>query len=179
MSKKRSQIIMAQLESTHLHKVQRVTEPEYPQIQIINAVDADANVKTEKQLIFIGEGNSFQRQQFGKMNFISGEDGTEIYGQEAASTFNYTQDSKSNLILDPNVSGVVESVIEVTPEEATNGIEKTGEEVQEFAFVQDGIDTGDGKVGFFEMEGDGTTLQRDFECELCNFENELCYFEKG
>jgi len=142
---------MAQLESTSLHKVQRVTEPDYPQIQIINAVDEDTNGKSKNNLIFIGEG----------------EDGTEIYGHEAGSTFTLTQDSKSNLILDPNVQGVVESVIEVTPEEASEDLDvKTGEEVQEFAFVEEGIDS-DGKVGFFEMD-DGSSLQRDFECELCN-----------
>ena len=157
---------MAQLESTPLHKVQRVSEPEYPQIQIINAVDADANGKSKNNLIFIGEGDINQRQQSRNIRFVSGEDGTEIYGQEAGSTFTLTQDSKSNLILDPNVQGVVESVIEVTPEEASNGVDKTGDEVQEFAFVEEGIDS-DGKVGFFEME-DGSSLQRDFECELCN-----------
>lgn len=98
---------------------------------------------------------------------VLGEDGTEIYGQETGEPFSLTcETSKTPLILDTSVSGVVESVIEVTNNDTTTEaagttIEKT-EEGQTFAFE-------DSKFGLIEMrqEGEATEATKPFECELC------------
>ena len=98
-------------------------------------------------------------------SFIPGEDGTEIYGQEAGEDFSLT---KTPLILDTNVSGVVESVIEVTNNDAVTGSEGTaGEkaaEGQTFSFE-------DSKFGLIEVQEEEEEMDSDatkpFECELC------------
>ena len=100
-------------------------------------------------------------------SFIPGEDGTEIYGQEAGEDFSLT---KTPLILDTNVSGVVESVIEVTNNDTSAGSEGTvgekTEEGQTFSFE-------DSKFGLIEVrEGEGeeemdSDAAKPFECELC------------
>ena len=76
---------------------------DYSQIQIVNAVETSP-AKSGKKFIFLGEG----------------EEGTEIYGQQygQGGSFSFTEaGGKAPLILDPNVSGAVESVIEVTNHE--------------------------------------------------------------
>ena len=88
-----------------------------------------------------------------------GEDGTEIYGQEAGESFALAQEGVSN------VSGVVESVIEVAGNPEDNGTDGTGKaEVQEFTFVEESKE-----FTLIEgMEEEGMAPPRDFECELCN-----------
>ena len=54
MSKKKSQIIMAQVGTTQM-TVSDVGNEDYPQIQIVNAVDSDSD-KNKSKLIFIGTG---------------------------------------------------------------------------------------------------------------------------
>lgn len=97
-------------------------------------------------------------------NLIVGEDGTEIYGQEAGESFALAQEGVTN------VSGVVESVIEVAGNPGDN--ETDGEnviggkaEVQEFTFVEESKFT---LIDGMEEESSGSSLPRDFECELCN-----------
>lgn len=96
--------------------------------------------------------------------FFVGEDGTEIYGQEAGESFALAQEGVTG------VSGVVESVIEVAGNPGDN--ETDGEnviggkaEVQEFTFVEESKFT---LIDGMEEEGSGSSLPRDFECELCN-----------
>jgi len=110
-------------------------------------VNAISTSPVKKKFIFIGEG----------------EEGTEIYGQQyvgQGGSFSFTEASgKAPLILDPNVSGAVESVIEVTNHE---NIGKT-EEVQTFSFEDD-------KFALMEEEDDqddDSGLIKPFECELC------------
>lgn len=119
---------------------------DYSQIQIVNAVETSP-AKSGKKFIFLGEG----------------EEGTEIYGQQygQGGSFSFTEaGGKAPLILDPNVSGAVESVIEVTNHE---NIGKT-EEVQTFSFEED-------KFALMEEEEedelDDGSLIKPFECELC------------
>ena len=102
-------------------------------------------------------------------SFIPGEDGTEIYGQETGEDFSLT---KTPLILDTNVSGVVESVIEVTNNDTSTGSEGTvgekTEEGQTFSFE-------DSKFGLIEVREEEEEEEEDmdsdaakpFECELC------------
>jgi len=147
MSDTKPKIILAQIET------QEVPQTEFSQFEIVNAVEASPSPggMKEKKLIYIGEG----------------EDGTEIYGQETGEPFSLTcETSKTPLILDTSVSGVVESVIEVTNNDTTTEaagttIEKT-EEGQTFAFE-------DSKFGLIEMrqEGEATEATKPFECELC------------
>ena len=68
------------------------------------------------------------------------------------------------------MSGVVESVIEVAGNPGDN--ETDGEnviggkaEVQEFTFVEESKFT---LIDGMEEESSGSSLPRDFECELCN-----------
>jgi len=115
---------------------------DYSQIQIVNAISTSP---AKKKFIFLGEG----------------EEGTEIYGQQydQGGSFSFTEASgKAPLILDHDVSGAVESVIEVTNHE---NIGKT-EEVQTFSFEDD-------KFALMEEEEDeeDNGLIKPFECELC------------
>merc|ERR1712106_214884 len=115
---------------------------DYSQIQIVNAISTSP---AKKKFIFLGEG----------------EEGTEIYGQQydQGGSFSFTEASgKAPLILDHDVSGAVESVIEVTNHE---NIGKT-EEVQTFSFEDD-------KFAMMEEEEDeeDNGLIKPFECELC------------
>ena len=96
--------------------------------------------------------------------FFVGEDGTEIYGQEAGESFALAQEGVTG------VSGLVESVIEVAGNPGDN--ETDGEnviggkaEVQEFTFVEESKFT---LIDGMEEEGSGSSMPRDFECELCN-----------
>ena len=77
---------------------------DYSQIQIVNAVETSP-AKSGKKFIFLGEGE---------------EGNSMIYGQQygQGGSFSFTEaGGKAPLILDPNVSGAVESVIEVTNHE--------------------------------------------------------------
>eukprot|EP00091_Calanus_sinicus_P023871 TRINITY_DN8293_c0_g1_i1.p1 TRINITY_DN8293_c0_g1~~TRINITY_DN8293_c0_g1_i1.p1 ORF type:complete len:217 (-),score=59.74 TRINITY_DN8293_c0_g1_i1:150-800(-) len=119
---------------------------DYSQIQIVNAVETSP-AKNSKKFIFLGEG----------------EEGTEIYGQQygQGGSFSFTEaGGKAPLILDPNVSGAVESVIEVTNHE---NIGKT-EEVQTFSFEEDKFTLMEEDE---EDEEDDGSLIKPFECELC------------
>ena len=103
-----------------------------------------------------------------------------IYGQQygQGGSFSFTEaGGKAPLILDPNVSGAVESVIEVTNHENigivdlnviysscwSRNLGKT-EEVQTFSFEED-------KFALMEEEEedelDDGSLIKPFECELC------------
>jgi len=134
--------------------VQEVSLHDYSQIQIVDAV-------TEEEEEDIAEGEPSKK----KFIFLSEQDeeGT-LY---SSTSLNLPSTSKTPLILDPNVSGAVGSVIEVTNHEI---IGKT-EEVQTFSF-----ETGDdekyelieGGAAFHseddeEVEG----LIKPFACELC------------
>jgi len=115
---------------------------DYSQIQIVNAISSSP---VKKKFIFLGEG----------------EEGTEIYGQQYGhgGSFSFADGGKAPLILDPNVSGAVESVIEVTNHENIG----KNEEVQTFSFEED-------KFALMEEEEDGNddgSLVKPFECELC------------
>lgn len=94
---------------------------------------------------------------------ILGEDGTEIYGQEAGESYALAQEGVGS------VSGVVESVVEVAEGAGNNemdGEAGVGEkaEVQEFTFVEESKE-----FTLIEgMEEEGMAPPRDFECELCN-----------
>ena len=74
---------------------------DYSQIQIVNCIVPTSPVK--KKFIFLEDG----------------AETTEIYGNQydQGSSFTFTEGGKAPLILDPNVSGAVESVIEVTNHE--------------------------------------------------------------
>ena len=135
---------------------------DYSQIQIVNAISTSP---AKKKFIFVSEG----------------EEGSEVYGQQyvgQGGSFSFTEASgKAPLILDPNVSGAVESVIEVTNHENISTVAdiqdvqnvhevvtlgKT-EEVQTFSFE-------DEKFALMEEEDDETEdsgLIKPFECELC------------
>jgi len=135
---------------------------DYSQIQIVNAISTSP---AKKKFIFVSEG----------------EEGTEVYDQQyvgQGGSFSFTEASgKAPLILDPNVSGAVESVIEVTNHENISTVAdiqdvqnvhevvtlgKT-EEVQTFSFE-------DEKFALMEEEDDETEdsgLIKPFECELC------------
>ena len=105
-------------------------------------------------------------------SIILGEDGTEIYGQETGEAFSLScETTKTPLILDTNVSGVVESVIEVTNNDTSTGSEGTvgekTEEGQTFSFE-------DSKFGLIEVREEGgeeeemdSDAAKPFECELC------------
>jgi len=147
MSDKKQKIILAQIET------QEVPQTEFSQFEIVNAVEASSpGGMNKKKLIYIGEG----------------EDGTEIYGQETGETFSLScETSKTPLILDTSVSGVVESVIEVTHNDTTTESEGTigekTEEGQTFAFE-------DSKFGLIEVREEGEPQEnsvKPFECELC------------
>jgi len=146
MSNKKQKIILAQIETQEVQQ-------EFSQFEIVNAVEASSpGGLNKKKLIYIGEG----------------EDGTEIYGQETGEAFSLNcETSKTPLILDTNVSGVVESVIEVTNNETSTGsegtvVEKT-EDGQTFAFEET-------KFGLIEVQEEGQeegSGVKPFECELC------------
>ena len=92
--------------------------------------------------------------------FVVGEDGTEIYGQEAGESFAIAQEGVSN------VSGVVESVIEVAGNPGDTETDGEGKaEVQEFTFVEESKFT---LIDGMEEEASRPSPPRDFECELCN-----------
>ena len=96
---------------------------------------------------------------------MSGEDGTEIYGQETGETFSLNcESSKTPLILDTNVSGVVESVIEVTNNDTSTGSEGTVVEKTETFHTFE-----EGKFGLIEVqeEEEDSDAVKPFECELC------------
>jgi len=144
MSKKKSQIILAQIEGNEVLVDSSDIKTEYPQIQIVTSVESPSPSLNKNKLIFIGEG----------------EDGTEIYGQEAGDSFALAQEGVSN------VSGVVESVIEVAGNPVDNGTDGTGKpELQEFTFVEESKFT---LIDGMEEENSAPSLPRDFECELCN-----------
>ena len=93
-------------------------------------------------------------------HLITGEDGTEIYGQEAGESFALAQEGVSN------VSGVVESVIEVAGNPEDNDTDGNGKaEVQEFTFVEESKFT---LIDGMAEESSAPSLPRDYECELCN-----------
>jgi len=148
MSDKKPKIILAQIET------QEVPQTEFSQFEIVNAVEASSpGGLNKKKLIYIGEG----------------EDGTEIYGQETGEPFSLScETSKTPLILDTNVSGVVESVIEVTNNDTATVTEGTvgekTEDGQTFAFE-------DSKFGLIEVQeeedDDESGAVKPFECELC------------
>jgi len=147
---------------------QTETFHDYSQIQIVNAIPTSP---VKKKFIFLEDG----------------AETTEIYGHQydQGSSFTFTEGGKAPLILDQNVSGAVESVIEVTNHEniginegvieVTNHeniginegvIEVTNheiigqnEEVQTFTFEDD-------KFSLMEEEHDDGLI-KPFECELC------------
>lgn len=146
MSRKKSQIILAQIGDNEV-RVEGDIKTEYPQIQIVTSVESPSPGLNKNKLIFIGEG----------------EDGTEIYGQEAGESYALAQEGVGS------VSGVVESVVEVAEGAGNNemdGEAGVGEkaEVQEFTFVEESKE-----FTLIEgMEEEGMAPPRDFECELCN-----------
>ena len=143
MSDKQKIFFTVQTQQDQNQAESNVSFHDYSQIQIVNAVPPSSPAK--KKFIFLGEG----------------EEGTEIYGQqyEASGSFTFTEASgrAAPLILDPNISGAVESVIEVT----NNDIGKT-EEVQTFTFEEE-------KFALMEDEEEHEegNLMKPFECELC------------
>ena len=164
-----NQLIVAEVKMSDTQKIfftvqtppdnnQVETFHDYSQIQIVNAISTSP---AKKKFIFLGEG----------------EEGTEIYGQQydQGGSFSFTEASgKAPLILDHDVSGAVESVIEVTNHENIGnfgarwkiviiwGFLGKTEEVQTFSFEDD-------KFALMEEEEDeeDNGLIKPFECELC------------
>ena len=107
-------------------------DQEYQQIEIVNAISSESP-GGEKKLIFIGKG----------------EEGTEIYSHEGGSFISEEGGSKAPLILDTNVSGAVESVIEVTNHENVVTLEDT-----KFTLIEENGEIEEG-------------VNKPYECELC------------
>ena len=115
---------------------------DYSQIQIVNDVSSSP---AKKKFIFLSEG----------------EEGAENYGQQLSQTstfsFSETNGKTAPLMMDPNVSGAVESVIEVSNSEHIGNTEQ----VQTFTFEEEKFTLMDDD----EEQEDG--LVKPCECELC------------